>query len=157
MSRFDGRCKMNIVLFGFGWVLAGLFVNTLRQGVHVLAVLPFAFFAVFLTVAWRGIFVGVYVSETGVRIRTVGRTVTLRWDEVAGFEVLPVPDKATVAIWVMRRHGPPVQTPILARGPWYLPLGWGALERLFPEDMDATIDRLLWRYPNADLGELDRR
>jgi hypothetical protein len=132
---------MFIGMFGWGLLLTGLFVNTLRQGMDILAVLPIAFFAVFLTVTWRGIFVGVYVSETGIRIRTVGRTVTMPWHEVAGFEVLPVPEKATEAIWVVGRHGPSVLTPIMAYGRWYGRIhGWGSLRRVPREDLDATIN-----------------
>jgi hypothetical protein len=158
ISRFDGSCKVSIGLFVGGWLLAGLFVNTLRQGMDILAVLPIAFFAVFLAAAWRGIFVGVYASETGVRVRTVERTVTLPWHEVAGFEVLPVRWKATEAIWVMRRHGPPVRTPIMAHGRWYGRIhGWKSLQRVPREDLDATINTLWWRHPDADPGRLDRR
>jgi hypothetical protein len=158
ITRFDRICKTSVGLVVAGFVFAGLVVNLMRQGVSAVALLPaFAFVVVFLITAWRGIFVGVYVNDTGVRVFGLTRTWTIPWDEVAGFEVRRAPTYPTDAIWVIRRQGGSVPTPIVLGGLHLTHrLYRRSLEWLSPQDFEAMLDRLRSSRPNGDLGQLGR-
>jgi hypothetical protein len=107
-------------VIGVGLALAGLFpvcgtaVTTARPGPTLAAL---AFVAVWETMLWRAFPVGLYVSESGVKVRTVWRSRVLPWSAVTRVRAGPATGSAASAVWISTTTGPDVETPIWRRGP----------------------------------------
>jgi hypothetical protein len=102
-----------------GWTTAQLF----DLGPGPTRVLAGALALLWLVGSWRIMRIGVYVSESGIRIRGLARSRTLRWTEIESFaldEVIhrlggfELPRETTVR--VRCRNGRVVSTPLWAQG-----------------------------------------
>jgi len=91
-----------------------------RLGPRLVAIVViYPFMAVWLTFSWRIAALGAYVSNAGVRLRGFVKTVTIPWDDVSDVRVgdLTIPGwgssmTGAKSIWIERRSGPAVQTPL---------------------------------------------
>ncbi|MGR6319900.1 PH domain-containing protein [Micromonospora soli] len=84
---------------------------------------PFVAWPIFLVCAWLGggwrmSRAGVFISDEGIRIRTIFRTRTLPWSSVARIDSWPTRasgfPRQTEAIWVLTRDNKPIETPLVS-------------------------------------------
>lgn len=103
----------------FGWTTVRLFDLGLRSA----AVLTGGLGLLWLLGAWQIMRSGVYVGESGIRVRGLIGSRTLRWHEIEHFVIdrishriggLEIPSGTTVLI--KRRNGGLVHTPLWAQG-----------------------------------------
>jgi hypothetical protein len=102
-----------------------------------------AFLGLWFTLVWRLIRVGLYVSETAIRIRGPLRTQTLAWSQVSGIELAPgtlfgVPT-AREGIWIITTDGRRVESPVQRRDPDERP---GLRNNIAPLLASKDFDRL---------------
>jgi len=91
-------------------------VLTVSGGAHPLILAVYGFVVLLLLIGWRVYRVGIYVSDTALRVRHLLRTRTLLWsqiDQVAS-RLARMFGRATVrhAIWVLPHQGRPLETPV---------------------------------------------
>ena len=119
-------------------------VLTVSGGAHPGIVAVYGFVVVLLLVGWRVFRVGVYVSDSALRIRHLLRTRTLRWSEIDQVTSRPARmlGRATVrhAIWVVPRQGRPVETPVQLEDEVMGPgLRKNSGRRLGPKEYEETL------------------
>ncbi|WP_157545158.1 hypothetical protein [Hamadaea tsunoensis] len=103
----------------FAVVSAGLVVAWL--GVHGRLADGFAGVAAAVAViaaiyAVRLHFVGVFLNDAGLLVRTFTETAMVPWAEVACIDVLPAEDRPGLTAWVVTVHGEHVETPLIRVG-----------------------------------------
>lgn len=140
-----GRVVALIYTALFAFVLSGVLAALLSTGTTLL--IPLALLAVAATMALmlscRAMLVGLFVSTQGVRIRTLTRTVTWRWTDLADFRAGP--GQSTLApretLWLIPTNGPETAAP-LCRGSRGVILTDFGLDALPDATFDATLHRL---------------
>jgi PH (Pleckstrin Homology) domain-containing protein len=142
MSRWGRVAPIYQIVFGaaafagIGVVLTVWFTTTLFTGTVISrpgAVGIVVFAALWTAGAWRMSRMGVWVSDSGVRVRTFLRTRTVAWPDVARFEIRAATqgqggryaaDLRAQAVWMVLKDGAAIQTPIgfsLSKASSYLP------------------------------------
>ncbi|MDT3395905.1 hypothetical protein RKE29_04475 [Streptomyces sp. B1866] len=112
-------------------VRAGAVVGT-ALGIAALLALAFLLPRVGRTL-WRGTSSGIYVGAAGIRLLGPAELV-IPWSEVAGVETRRLDPLDGMAgpgnvLWIVRRDGTEVRTPLAQTGPFSLP-GPGAYDRV---------------------------
>src|SRR5690349_3114024 len=74
--------------------------------------------AVLATWAVRKYFTGVFISDTGVRIRATTNTMTFGWDDIAAIEARTSSHAAELggpwsSLWITTAAGPPIETAVI--------------------------------------------
>lgn len=111
-----------LVRFGFAWaatlwsllVVGGLpFSDPSSLSAWIAG---FLLAALFITVAWRIVLVGVWVGDRGVKVNMVAWTRVVRWSEVDRVWLAPATGYDALALWISVRDGRDIETPVWRTG-----------------------------------------
>ena len=132
-------------------------VLTVSGGTHPGILAVYAFVVALLLVGWRVYRVGIYVSDSALRIRHLLRTRTLRWSQIDQVTSRPARmfgrDTVRHAIWVLPRDGRPVETPVqLEDEVMGAVLRKNSGRRLGPKEYEETLLLLRRRTAAAAAG-----